>query len=204
MTKVNQKAIEHLSKDRILYKIIKSHTLTKRTVKEDVYISLLGSIISQQLSTKAASTIYSRFIGLFEDNYPHPELLIRYDVEKLRKVGLSNQKSGYVKNIAEFFINKNTSIKYWNKKTDEEIIKELISIKGVGEWTVQMMLMFTLKREDVLPLNDLIIRNSIVRYYSINETGKELLMRIEKITAKWRPYRSIACYYLWAAKDNLK
>mgnify|MGYP003411438967 CR=1 FL=1 len=204
MTKLNEKAIEHLLKDKILSKIIKSNTLPERNTKDDVYISLLGSIVSQQLSTKAAATIYDRFIHLFEDKVPTPENLIKISVEKLRAVGLSNQKASYVKNIAEHFIQNPRDKKYWNKRSDDEIIQELTSIKGVGVWTVQMVLMFTLKREDIFPINDLIIRNSVIKYYKITDQGKEQLKVIEKIVAKWSPYKSIACYYLWAAKDGLK
>ncbi len=204
MTKLNEKAIEHLLKDKILSKIIKSNTLPERNTKDDVYISLLGSIVSQQLSTKAAATIYDRFIHLFEDKVPTPENLIKISVEKLRAVGLSNQKASYVKNIAEHFIQNPRDKKYWNKRSDDEIIQELTSIKGVGVWTVQMVLMFTLKREDIFPINDLIIRNSVIKYYKITDQGKEQLKVIEKIVAKWSPYKSIACYYLWVAKDGLK
>ena len=180
MTKLNEKAIEHLLKDKILSKIIKSNTLPERNTKDDVYISLLGSIVSQQLSTKAAATIYDRFIHLFEDKVPTPENLIKISVEKLRAVGLSNQKASYVKNIAEHFIQNPRDKKYWNKRSDDEIIQELTSIKGVGVWTVQMVLMFTLKREDIFPINDLIIRNSVIKYYKITDQGKEQLKVIEK------------------------
>lgn len=204
MTKLNEKAIEHLLKDKILSKIIKSNALPVRNSKDDVYISLLGSIVSQQLSTKAAATIYDRFINLFENKLPTPENLIKISTEELRAVGLSNQKASYVKNIAEHFIKNPRDKKYWNKRSDDEIIQELTSIKGVGEWTVQMVLMFTLKREDIFPINDLIIRNSVIKYYKITDQGKEQLKVIEKIVSKWSPYKSIACYYLWAAKDGLK
>ena len=204
MTKLNEKAIEHLLKDKILSKIIKSNTLPVRNTKDDVYISLLGSIVSQQLSTKAAATIYDRFINLFENQLPTPENLIKISAEELRAVGLSNQKASYIKNIAEHFLQNPRDKKYWNKKSDDEIIQELTSIKGVGVWTVQMVLMFTLKREDVFPINDLIIRNSVIKYYKITHQGKEQLKVIEKIVSKWSPYKSIACYYLWAAKDGLK
>lgn len=204
MTKLNEKAIEHLLKDKILSKIIKSNTLPVRNTKDDVYLSLLGSIVSQQLSTKAAATIYDRFINLFENKVPTPENLLKISVEELRAVGLSSQKASYVKNIAEHFIQNPRDKKYWNKKSDDEIIQELTSIKGVGVWTVQMVLMFTLKRENIFPINDLIIKNSVIKYYKITDQGKEQLKVIEKIVAKWSPYKSIACFYLWAAKDGLK
>lgn len=204
MTKLHEKAIQHLQKDKILAKIIKSYVLPERGSKELVYESLLSSIVSQQLSTKAAATIYDRFLSQFENRNPLPELLLLKSQEELRAVGLSYQKAGYIKNIAEHFLNNPKDHKYWQKRSDKEIIDELTSIKGVGVWTVQMMLMFTLKREDVFPINDLIIRNSVIHYYKIEEKGKSQIERIEKIVSKWSPYKSIACYYLWAAKDGLK
>lgn len=204
MTKLNQKAIEHLQKDKILSQLIEVHTLPVRQKKENIYISLLASIVSQQLSTKAAATIYDRFLNLFENRYPAPSMLLQTSTEVLRSVGLSNQKASYVRNIAEYFSDKSVDNKSWKKFSDEEIISELTSIKGVGIWTVQMVLMFTLDREDVFPINDLIIRNSVIKYYKITESGKDQIKKIEKITKRWSPYRSIACYYLWAAKDNLK
>lgn len=204
MTKLNQKVVEHLSKDKILLKLINDHVLPVRKKHKNLFLSLLGSIISQQLSTKAAATIMERFLSLFEDKNPIPESVLETDTEKFRAVGLSYQKAGYVKNIAAYFLNHHVDGSHLRKMSDEEIISELTQIKGVGEWTVQMTLMFTMNRKDVLPLKDLIIKNSIVKYYNITEQGKEQLIQIEKITSKWKPFRSIACYYLWAAKDNIK
>jgi DNA-3-methyladenine glycosylase II len=103
-----------------------------------------------------------------------------------------------VKNVAAFFINNELNKSVWKKMGDEEIIEKLSSIKGVGKWTVQMVLMFHLDRQDVLPLDDLIIKNTMINLYKVKETGKE--QRI-KIASKWSPYRTIACRYLWAAKD---
>lgn len=193
----------HLRKDKILKKFIDNIELPQRTKKgKNVYVNLLSSIISQQLSTKAAATIFSRFMTYFK-NDPSPEILISTDDDVLRSLGLSFQKIGYVKNIARFFENKDATMKYWNKKTNDEIIVELTSIKGVGVWTVQMLLMFTLNREDVFPIDDLIIRNSVIKYYNINSEGKQRVEEILKISNKWSPYRTTACLYLWAAKDNL-
>lgn len=203
MTKINESALSHLRKDKILRKIIDQTELPVREKKTSIYHSLLGSIISQQLSTKAASTIHSRFLHLF-DGKPHPELVIETDHDIFRSVGLSNQKAVYVKNVADFFQKNPIEMKHWNKLDDETIIKELTSIKGVGKWTVQMTLMFTLDRLDVLPVDDLIIRNSIIKYYNLDQGSNSLLDEIHRVGDKWRPYRSVACFYLWAAKDGLK
>ena len=164
----------------------------------------MASIVSQQLSTKAAATIYERFISLYEDKIPHPEHVSKTDVETLRGCGLSGQKAGYVKNLAEYFLQNSFDKKTWMAMSDEEIVKELTSIKGIGVWTVQMTLMFTLDRKDVLPLDDLIIKNSITKYYGLDGSGKEQVNKIIAVAEKWRPYRSVAYMYLWAAKDGLK
>ncbi|MFM2392678.1 MAG: hypothetical protein RLZZ546_660 [Bacteroidota bacterium] len=203
MTKIIETSLKHLRKDKVLKKIIDTVELPIREKKSNnVFVNLLSSIVSQQLSTKAASTIFSRFMEYFK-NEPNPQTLISTEDVVLRGLGLSFQKIGYVKNVAYFFVDKDMSVKYWNKKTDEEIISELTSIKGVGVWTVQMLLMFTFKREDVFPIDDLIIKNSIIKYYNIKSDGKQKTEEILKISKKWSPYRTIACLYLWASKDNL-
>ncbi len=201
MTKINETIKLHLRKDKVLKKIIDEIELPLRGKKANVYDSLIGSIVSQQLSVKAAATIHSRFIGIYGKT-PSPEEILETTHDVMRGVGLSNQKAGYLKNLAEYFLLKPIDNKYWLKLDDEEIIKELTSIKGVGTWTVQMMLMFNLNRPDVLPVDDLIIRQFIVKYYKIEALNKkEELNEIHKIAKKWIPYRSYACLYLWASKD---
>lgn len=168
----------------------------------DVYSDLLESIVSQQLSVKAAATIHGRFIALFEDGFPHPEQLLALDVPTLRSVGLSNQKASYMRNVAEFFVQENLQAIDWSGFTDEEIIKKLTAIKGVGRWTVEMILMFTLNRPDVLPVDDLGIQNAMKRLYGLEETGKILRARMVELAEPWRPYRTYACRYLWKWKDS--
>jgi DNA-3-methyladenine glycosylase II len=155
------------------------------------------------LSTKAAATIHQRFLDIY-DGKPHPELVINTNHEQLRSCGLSNQKANYVKNLATYFLDQPIEKKHWNKFEDEEIIQMLSSIKGIGKWTVQMTLMFTLERPNVFPIDDLIIKNSVIYYYNLDKTDKNLIQNVHKIAEKWSPYRSFACYYFWAAKDNLK
>ncbi|MBK8701711.1 MAG: DNA-3-methyladenine glycosylase 2 family protein [Saprospiraceae bacterium] len=204
MTKINESIISHLRKDKILRKIVDLNSPPSRASSNDVYESLLGSIVSQQLSTKAAETIYRRLLALYEDRGAHPEHILQTSHEELRACGLSNQKAMYVKNLAEYFLKVPKDNKYWNKLDDDEIIGRLSSIKGIGKWTVQMTLMFTLNRPDVFPVDDLIIRNSIISYYKLQATGKELHEVLHRVAEKWRPYRSFACFYLWTNKDNLK
>jgi DNA-3-methyladenine glycosylase II len=203
--KITSDCLFHLGKDKVLKKIINTTNLPKRQKRHNVYESLVNSIISQQLSVKAAASIFERFKGFYEGQVPSPEQIKLTSIDDLRLLGLSYQKASYLHNLALFFSNRPIDNKYWLKKTDDEIIDELTQIKGVGVWTVQMVLIFTLMREDVLPLDDLIIRNSMIQYYKIhNVNNKEKVANMYKIAAKWSPYRTIACLYLWAAKDQLK
>jgi DNA-3-methyladenine glycosylase II len=160
-------------------------------------VALIRSIVSQQLSTKAAATIYNRFLDLFENRYPDKDTVRTYSIEDLRAVGLSRQKANYIKNVVDFFHENEKETSDWNVMSDEAIIDYLTQIKGVGKWTVEMMLMFTLHRLDVLPLDDLAIRNRMIQLYEVKATGKQLKPELTRIAESWRPYRSVACRYLW-------
>ena len=149
------KQLTHLKKDAILKKAIKRVGAFETTFNEDLYLSLMKAIVSQQLSVKAAATIWQRFLVLFKDGYPHAKILLKMKDDKLRSVGLSYQKAGYLKNIARFSSEKTLDYAKLRSKPDEELIEYLVEIKGVGRWTVEMLLMFSLNREDILPLDDL-------------------------------------------------
>ena len=196
------KAIQHLSKDEGLKSLIDTITLPERNPSKDVYAGLIQSIVSQQLSVKAASTIHGRFLNLFEDGYPNAKELQKLEFSQLRGVGLSGQKSNYVRNVAQFFIDNDLFDKDWSSDADHEIIALLTQIKGVGKWTVQMILMFVLSREDVFPILDLGIQQGIKEVYELTEEKKELHAKMEELAKPWKPYRSVACLYLWAAKDK--
>ena len=192
----------HLSKDQLLKPIIESITLPALTGSTDTYFALLESIVSQQLSVKVADVIFGRFINLFENKYPEPALLLAIDNETLRSVGLSYQKAGYLKNVADFAINRGME---WNKLDsmgDDDLIKYLVQIKGVGKWTVEMLLMFIMKREDVFPVDDLGIQQAMIKLYGLEEKGKPLKAKMIEIAEGWRPYRSVAARYLWKWKDT--
>jgi DNA-3-methyladenine glycosylase II len=186
---------KHLQKDKRLKGLIDTIELPDNQSSKDVYLALTRSIVSQQLSVKAAATIYGRFLDLFENRYPKTEKVITYSIEALRAVGLSRQKASYLQNVANFFI-ENEDLA-WNEMTDEAIIEYLTQIKGVGKWTVEMILMFTLNRLDVLPLDDLAIRNRMIKLYDVTETGRALKPKLTAIAESWKPYRTIACRYLW-------
>lgn len=195
-------AIAHLTKDHLLQKIIQNSSLKPADPTGDVYFDLLKSISSQQLSLQVARAIFSRFCALYPDHYPTPSLLANIHTEKLRSAGLSNQKAGYMKNVAAFTLEHQLDYFDWAKYPDTEIIDLLTKIKGVGRWTAEMILIFTLDRPDVFPVDDLGIQQSMAKLYSLPETGKALRLRMGEIAEPWRPYRTIACRYLWNWKDR--
>jgi len=200
---MNAKIKKHLSKDPILKKLVDTVKLKKRIAQNSVYEALLRSINFQQLSGKAATTIHNRFLDLFDDLYPHPAHIQQLTAEELRAVGLSRQKAAYMKNTADFFIEHNLLDKDWTKESDEAILAQLTQIKGVGNWTVEMILMFTLKRMDVLPLDDLVVRNGMIELYGVEEKGRALKKRLLEIAEPWRPYRTVASRYLWQWNDTV-
>ncbi len=191
----------HLSKDPIFKPLVETIILESPTSKGDLYEDLLRSIVSQQLSVKAARTIYGRFLDLFEDGYAFPDELLEMDIPTLRSAGLSNSKSNYIQNVANFFKTEKLQKKNWSGMEDDAIIQYLTQIKGVGKWTVQMILMFTLDRQDVFPVDDLGIQNAIKGLYSLEETGKDLKKKMVEVAVPWQPYRTHACRYLWRWKD---
>ena len=196
--------IEHLSKDKKLAEIIPLITLPEIDTHNDIYLDLLDSIVSQQLSVKVATVIFNRFLNLFDDLSPTPQKILDLDIEAMRGCGLSYQKAGYIKNIAQYWIDHHELNRDWLSMSDEDIIKELSSIKGVGKWTVQMILMFRLNRLDVFPIDDLGIRQGMTHLYKIESTGKEAMREMTEIAENWKPYRSTACRYVWRWKDTVK
>ncbi|WP_235925632.1 DNA-3-methyladenine glycosylase family protein [Pontibacter burrus] len=192
-----------LGKDPVLAAIIAQGRPLQSSRSEDLYYKLLSAIVSQQLSTKVAATIFRRFTELFPDDYPHPELVLAATDEMLRSVGLSFQKIGYVRNVATFAAAGNLDHATIDAMEDEALILHLTQIKGVGRWTVEMLLMFALERPDVFPADDLGIQNAMKRHYSLDETGKVLRLRMQQLAESWRPYRTIASKYLWQSLDNM-
>lgn len=195
-------AYKVLRKDPAIKSIIKQTGKFDPIPNKNLYISLLTSVVSQQLSTKAADTIYGRFENLFPNNFPAPEILLRLDNDQLRACGLSYAKAGYLKNIAEFSITKTLDYKKLYRKTDEDLINYLTAIKGVGKWTAEMILMFALNRSNVLPLDDIGIQQAIKELYQLNSSGKELRKEMIEIADCWQPYRSLACRHLWKWRDS--
>lgn len=194
---MDERAIQHLSADPAMARVIAATPLKFKEGNGDVYADLLDSIVSQQLSGKVVKVILGRFYALFPDGYPHPERILEMDFETLRSVGLSRQKTAYICNTAEFFRSEEARNKDWARMDDEEVIRYLIQIKGVGRWTAEMILMFTLNRPDVMPLDDLGIQQSMAVLFGWEETGKALQKQMLEAAEAWRPYRTYACKYLW-------
>ena len=195
--------ILHLSKDKKLKKIIELQKPYVLSAKKNVYLHLCSSIISQQLSTKVASVIYARFLNLYKTKKPTPQQIIDTPFETLRSIGLSNAKAGYVQNVCRFFLDEKITDAKLHKMSNEELIKYLSQIKGVGQWTVEMILMFTLGREDVFALDDLGIQQGVARLYNLDTSNKKKLKeKMITLSKNWSPYRTYACRYLWGWKDN--
>ncbi len=194
--------IPHLSKDKRLKKIIDVQEPPVLSIRKKVYLRLCASILSQQLSTKVAKVLYSRFLGLYGDKEPSAKQILETPAATFRSIGFSNAKASYVHNVCRFFVdNKITDARLY-KMSNDEVLALLTQIKGVGKWTVEMILMFTLGREDVFAMDDLGLKQSVIKLYKIKETDKKLLReKIEKISLKWSPYRTYACRYLWGWKD---
>ena len=196
-------AYKLLQKDPVMKQIIK---VTGRLIPErrqrDIYGSLLRSVTGQQLSVKAAATIHNRFLDLFPERNPEPSKVLKLSIEKLRSVGLSGQKSSYVISVAEHALRGELEFKNIVKLDDDQLIKQLTAIKGIGVWSAQMVMMFALQRPDVFPVGDLGIQISMKSQYGIKAEGKALHNKMHQIAEAWRPYRTLACRHLWAAKDG--
>ena len=198
-----QAAIAHLQQEATIRPLIANITMPDFTPSGRIYYDLLESIVSQQLSVKVADVIFKRFLSLFPDNYPHPNHVIAIELERLRSVGLSGQKAGYLQNVARFAIENDLEKMDWASMSDEEILSFLTQIKGVGKWTVQMLLMFTLARTDIFPVDDLGIQQAMQRLFKIEEQNPRLLkIKMIELAEPWRPWRTVASRYLWRWKDS--
>lgn len=187
-----------VQKDSILKKAIASvKTEIKPTPSIDIYLWLLNSIASQQLSVKVVKIIWNRFLDLFPDAYPSAEEVLTFEDAKLKSVGLSNSKVKYIKNVAQFSVDNNISFEYLNEMSDEEIITYLTQIKGVGVWTVQMILMFPMDRPNVFPVDDLGIQTHMKKWYGFDLEKKELRKKLIEISENWSPYKTLASKIMW-------
>jgi DNA-3-methyladenine glycosylase II len=192
------KTLLQLKKDPVMAGLIDEYTLEKWKYNRSIYEALLSAIVGQQLSVKAADTIWGRVETLLGKDLS-PENIIKTEDQKFRDAGMSWAKIKYVNGIAEAHKNGEIDPEKINDMSDEEVITELTKLKGVGKWTVEMILIFTLKRPDVFSIGDVGLRNAVANLYGVDRDDLE---EIEKISLKWKPYRSTASRYLWKSLQN--
>jgi DNA-3-methyladenine glycosylase II len=193
----------HLAKDKKLKRLIDQHETLSVKKRKDVHFYLCASIMSQQLSTRVADAIRQRFLQLYDGRVPTPEEILATPPETLRSIGLSNAKSSYVQNVARFAVEQGIDHRKLDKMENEEVIAYLTQIKGVGRWTAEMLLMFSLGREDVFAIDDWGVQNAMIGLYKLDRTDKKAFREaLLRISAKWSPYRTYACMHLWRWKDN--
>jgi len=172
----------------------------QRRPRRDAYGALLGSVISQQLSTKAAATIHARVVELFGGRTPAPAELLAVDPDRLRACGLSGRKVEYVRDLAAHVESGELDLDRLARLADEQVIAEISAVRGFGRWSAEMFLIFFLGRSDVLPVGDLGIRAAVKLAYGLEELPDP--EQLERIAEPWRPQRSLASIYLWASLDN--
>jgi len=190
--------------DPVIAELQQKFPLPELKTSSDFYHDMVENIVGQQLSGRVAQVIFNRFKGLFEDNYPTPSLVLSTPDETLRSVGLSGAKTKYVKALAEFTLHHDLSLQRVSEYSDEELIKLLTQIKGVGVWTAQMLLIFSLSRNDVFPVDDLAIQQGMRELYGIKDNGKQFKQKLIKISDKWKPNRTIGSRLVWAYVNDKK
>ena len=192
----------HLKKDKKLLKIL-IEPLPPLTLRRNIPLRLMASIMGQQLSTKVAQVIFKRFLEIYHGKEPAAKQVLDTPSEILRAIGLSNAKVSYVKNVAQFCMEHKITDKKLQKLGDAEVIELLTQIKGVGRWTVEMLLMFTLGREDIFAVDDLGIQQGMIKVYNLDNTDKKKLKEdMLRLSEKWKPFRTYACLHLWRYKDG--
>jgi DNA-3-methyladenine glycosylase II len=196
-------AAEHLSKnDKKLSPVIAASGPCRIRPHTDHYGELVGSIVGQQLSSVAAGTIWRRVLDLFGGKMPAPEQLIKIDDQKLRDVGLSWNKVKYVKDLAQHVLDGRLDLDHIATMPNEQVIEQLTSVKGLGEWSAHMFMIFGLGRLDVLPVGDLGVRKAVMNLYGLKEMPDPATTVTIANKHKWHPYESVAAWYLWQSLDN--
>lgn len=194
--------LPHLKKDKKLARILNGQ-MHELKYHKNISLRLIASIMSQQLHTKVAQIIYNRFLDLYSGFEPLPAQVLATPAATLRGIGLSNAKVSYVHNVAAFCMENDITDDLLLKMDNDEVVALLTQIKGVGRWTVEMLLMFKLGREDVFPYDDLGIQNAMIKLYNIKTDDKKALRdKMLQLSKKWSPYRTYACLHLWGWKDG--
>ncbi len=198
-----KQAADHLARnDSVLEPVILKYGPSSIRSHQNYYKELVESILGQQLSLKAAAAIEARFVALFEGTFPSPEQILARSIEQLRGVGLSRAKAAYIQDLARHIIDGTVHFDNIDSKSNAEIIKELTAVKGIGEWTVHMFLIFCMGRLDILAYSDLGIRNGIRKLYELDHAPSPQEVQDLATQNGWRPYESVACWYIWQSLDN--
>lgn len=199
--------------DPVLGAVTKKVPIPAYRSRRDYFADLVRMIANQQLSGKAAETILGRFVMLFQKpgsqkprsrskKFPTPQEVLAMPAARIRKAGLSRAKVAFIKDLAKKTLDGTLDLKRINRWPDEKVTEHLIEVKGIGKWTAEMFLMFSLKREDVFSYGDLGLRNAIKKLYGLR--AHPTPRQAEKISAAWKPYRTLACLYLWASIDSVE
>ncbi len=201
LAKMYKNAIKHFrNADPILYSIVNKIEAFELEIWPDPFIRLTRSIIGQQLSVKAARTIYERFEKLFKNGEIKPSGLLNLQNEEIRKVGISYQKISYLKDLSQKVLDNEVELNKFTELPEQIIIEKLTKIKGIGRWTVEMFLMFSLGRPDIFSYGDLGLQNAIKKAYELKQ--KPTVKQMEKLSKKWIPYRTYAAVLLWRSLAN--
>lgn len=194
--------LHHLRKDPVLAPLLRDEKSLRQPIKS-IPVYLMSAIVSQQLSTRVAEVIWKRVLAIYGNQKPRLEEVLDTPDNVLRSAGLSASKLLYMKEVARYFVANPLTTAQAARLTDEELVSRLTAIKGVGEWTVHMLLMFGLARPDVFAPGDGGIRSAMIRLYNLQHLNKkDLLREIELIAENWRPFRTYACLHLWDWKDG--
>ncbi len=200
---MTSRAVRHLSKDVKLRPALEGFKPEKRAREENILLYLCLSIISQQLNTKVARILCDRFLVIFTGEEPSAKRILDVNPGDLRTLGLSGAKVNYIRNVCEFFLQHGLNDEQLHELNDDDVIELLTQIKGVGRWTVEMLLLFAMGRDDVFAFDDLGIRQAMVKLYALqSDNKKQLTLEMKAISEQWKPFRSFACLALWNFKDN--
>ena len=191
-------ACDHLmKKDRVMRRLVPKFIGASIETRGEPFVTLARSVVGQQISVKAAQSVWDRFSALMKT--VNPRAVSKLTVEDMRAAGLSGRKVEYIKDLADYFQTGKVSVKQWDAMEDEAIIAELIAIRGIGRWTAEMFLMFYLRRPDVLPLDDVGLLNGISKLYFSDEPVSR--SEVRDLARAWEPYRSVATWYIWRSLD---
>jgi len=197
-----ESAERHLADaDPVMARLIDAHgPFAMREPVEGPFMALSRAIAYQQLSGKAAATIFGRFVALFgEERFPEPAEVLTLTDEQFRAAGMSRQKTSALRSLAEHFATGDLGAHVFEEMDDEDVVRRLVEVRGIGRWSAEMFLMFQLRRADILPVNDLGINRAIMRQYRLEAMPKP--DEVRRVGEPWRPWASVACWYLWRSED---